>query len=97
MTVVQDMLNTALSSVYDLLIRSLNNPECLRSILKIQSITRGYQQRKRYKQMLVVARKVVRLADALTRANNQLWKGMFYFKYEKRYEGTIRRLRAERI
>ena len=47
--------------------------------------------------MLVVARKVVRLGNALTRASNQFWKGMFYFKYEKRYEGTIRRLRAERI
>ena len=97
MVVVQDMLKTALSSVYDLLLRSLNNPECLKRILKVQCHVRGYQQRKRYKNLLVVARKVVALTVVLTKANNQYCKGMFYYKYEKKYERLIRRLREERI
>ena len=80
-----------------MLIKSMNKKENLKRIIKIQSFTRGVQQRKRYKRLLVIARKVVNLAGVLTKVNNQFCKGLLFYRYETRYEALIRRLRLERV
>ncbi len=56
--------------VYAMLLKTMSTKENVRRIVKIQSFIRGAQKRKRYKKLLVIARKVIKLAEVLDSVNS---------------------------